>query len=103
MDEMRRFVEATRLPFVVKGVLSVHDALKCKEIGARGIQAHDSRDFVGPLVGGVQRERPAERIADHDDGAVFRVQPVDRGRDHLAVLARGQWTGRRLRRAPVAG
>lgn len=37
LEEMRSFVESTKLPFVVKGVLSVQDAKKCLEIGAAGI------------------------------------------------------------------
>lgn len=36
-EELRSFVQATQLPFVVKGVLSVEDAVKCAEIGAAGI------------------------------------------------------------------
>lgn len=36
-EEMKSFVEATDLPFVVKGVLSVSDAVKCVEIGAKAI------------------------------------------------------------------
>lgn len=37
MDMLRSYVELTRLPFVVKGVLSVLDAVKCAEIGAKAI------------------------------------------------------------------
>lgn len=36
-EDLRRYIELTRLPFVVKGVLSVHDAVKCAEIGVQGI------------------------------------------------------------------
>lgn len=36
-EDLRRYVEMTKLPFVVKGVLSVQDAVKCAEIGVRGI------------------------------------------------------------------
>ncbi len=36
-DMLRSYVESTRLPFVVKGVLSVADAVKCKEIGVKAI------------------------------------------------------------------
>ena len=36
-DMLRSYVESTKLPFVVKGVLGVSDALKCAEIGARAI------------------------------------------------------------------
>jgi isopentenyl diphosphate isomerase/L-lactate dehydrogenase-like FMN-dependent dehydrogenase len=37
LEELKRFVAATKLPFVVKGVLSVQDALKCMEAGVQGI------------------------------------------------------------------
>ncbi len=37
LEQMRSYVQATRLPFIIKGVLSVHDALAAKEIGAAGI------------------------------------------------------------------
>lgn len=37
LEEMRSFVKSTALPFIVKGVLSVQDAVKCLEIGAAGI------------------------------------------------------------------
>ena len=36
-DMLRSYIESTKLPFVVKGVLSVTDALKCAEIGAKAI------------------------------------------------------------------
>ena len=36
-DMLRSYVESTNLPFVVKGVLSVRDALVCADIGAKAI------------------------------------------------------------------
>lgn len=36
-DMLRSYVELTKLPFIVKGVLSVADAKKCAEIGAKAI------------------------------------------------------------------
>ena len=36
-EMLRSYVESTDLPFVVKGVLSVEDAMKCEDIGAKGI------------------------------------------------------------------
>ena len=36
-EDLRRYIATTNLPFVVKGVLSVQDAIKCAEIGVRGI------------------------------------------------------------------
>ena len=35
--DLKRYIEATKLPFIIKGVLSVNDAVKCAEIGAQGI------------------------------------------------------------------
>ena len=35
--DLRKYVESTKLPFIIKGVLSVHDAIKCAEIGVKGI------------------------------------------------------------------
>lgn len=37
LEELKSFIAATKLPFVIKGVLSVQDALKCLEAGAAGI------------------------------------------------------------------
>ena len=36
-DMLRSYVELTKLPFIVKGVLSVSDAVKCADIGAKAI------------------------------------------------------------------
>ena len=52
-EDLRRYIAMTNLPFVVKGVLSVHDAVKCAEIGVKGIVVshHGGRlnDAVPPL------------------------------------------------------
>lgn len=36
-EDIKRYVDSTELPFIIKGVLSVQDALKCAKIGAGGI------------------------------------------------------------------
>ena len=36
-DEIKSFIRATELPFIIKGVLSEQDACKCAEAGAAGI------------------------------------------------------------------
>lgn len=51
MEEIRSFVEATSLPFVVKGVLSSQDAYKCLKAGVRGIVVshhHGIMDYAVP-------------------------------------------------------
>lgn len=35
--DLKRYIEATRLPFIIKGVLSVQDAVRCADVGAQGI------------------------------------------------------------------
>ena len=51
---LRQYIESTKLPFVIKDVLSVHDPVACAEIGAKGIAVshHGGRmSFaVPPLV-----------------------------------------------------
>ncbi|MBO5241780.1 MAG: alpha-hydroxy-acid oxidizing protein [Lachnospiraceae bacterium] len=36
-EDLKRYIETTSLPFIIKGVLSVQDAIKCAQIGAKGI------------------------------------------------------------------
>ena len=37
LAELKRYVRATKLPFLVKGALSVHDAQVCRDIGCAGV------------------------------------------------------------------
>ena len=37
LDDLKRWIKATRLPFIVKGALSVHDALVCRDLGCAGV------------------------------------------------------------------
>lgn len=52
--ELAEYVKATRLPFIIKGVLSKQDALKCAEAGVQGmvISHHNGRldSAVPPLM-----------------------------------------------------
>lgn len=51
LDEIKTFVRATKLPFIIKGVLSEQDALKCAEAGASGIVVshhHGILDYAVP-------------------------------------------------------
>ncbi len=88
MEEMRRFVEATNLPFIVKGVLSVSDALKCQEIGAQGIvvshHGGEAIDYAVPIL----RVLPHIREA-LPDMTIFVDTGFQRGTDVLKALALG--------------
>lgn len=51
LDEIKEFVNATKLPFVIKGVLSEKDTYKCLEAGVKGIVVshhHGIMDFAVP-------------------------------------------------------
>ncbi|MDR3302948.1 MAG: alpha-hydroxy-acid oxidizing protein [Treponema sp.] len=51
LDEIRAFVKATTLPFIIKGVLSEEDAQKCLDAGAGGIVVshhHGLMDYAVP-------------------------------------------------------
>ncbi|MCL2775504.1 MAG: alpha-hydroxy-acid oxidizing protein [Oscillospiraceae bacterium] len=51
VNEVSQFVKATKLPFIIKGVLSEQDAHKCIEAGVRGIVVshhHGILDFAAP-------------------------------------------------------
>lgn len=37
LEDLRRWVQAVKLPFLVKGALSVHDALLCRDLGCAGV------------------------------------------------------------------
>ena len=37
LDDLKRWIKATRLPFIIKGALSVHDALVCRDLGCAGV------------------------------------------------------------------
>lgn len=50
-EELRSFIQATKLPFIIKGVLSVTDAMKALELGAAGIivsHHHGIMDYAVP-------------------------------------------------------
>jgi isopentenyl diphosphate isomerase/L-lactate dehydrogenase-like FMN-dependent dehydrogenase len=88
LDDMRRFRAATKLPFVIKGVLSTHDARQACDLGADGliVSSHggETIDFAMPVLQAlpaVRRECPELPIL-VDSG--FR-----RGADVLKALALG--------------
>jgi isopentenyl diphosphate isomerase/L-lactate dehydrogenase-like FMN-dependent dehydrogenase len=88
LDDLRRYRAATKLPFVVKGVLSAHDAKLAREIGADGliVSSHggETIDYAMPVLQAlpaVRRECPDLPIL-IDSG--FR-----RGADVLKALALG--------------
>lgn len=88
LEEMKEFVKVTKLPFVVKGVLSVKDAEKCLEAGVKGIVVshhHGIIDYAVPplmilpeIVRVVQKQIP-----------VFVDCGIESGSDVFKALALG--------------
>jgi 4-hydroxymandelate oxidase len=88
LDDLRRYRAATKLPFVIKGVLSAHDAALARELGADGLivsfHGGETIDYAMPVLQAlpaVRRECPNLPIL-VDSG--FR-----RGADVLKALALG--------------
>ncbi len=49
-DELKDFIQSTKLPFIVKGVLSTRDAEKCLKAGAQGIVVSHHHNMVSYSV-----------------------------------------------------
>lgn len=88
MEELKSFVQATKLPFIIKGVLSESDARKALEIGAAGIivsHHHGIMDYaVPPLM-------ILPKIAKVIDGRIpiFVDCCIESGMDAFKALALG--------------
>lgn len=87
-EELSQFVRATGLPFIVKGVLSVSDAEKCADAGAKGVLISHHHGImqcaVPPLMA-----LPEIRKALGGDIEIFVDCSVDSGMDAFKCLALG--------------
>lgn len=88
-EDLKRYAASTKLPFVAKGVLSVHDALKARDAGCSAIVVshhHGRIPFGIPPVSVL----PAIRKALEGSGvAIFADCSIDDGRDAYKALALG--------------
>lgn len=87
-DEIRGFAEAAKIPFVVKGVHSVTDALKCVRAGAHGIivsHHHGILDYAVPPL----KVLPEIVKAVEGKIPVFADCGIDSGYDVFKALALG--------------
>jgi isopentenyl diphosphate isomerase/L-lactate dehydrogenase-like FMN-dependent dehydrogenase len=88
LEEIKSFVKATGLPFVIKGVLSEQDTYKCLSAGVRGIVVshhHGMMDYALPPL------KILPRIAKIVNGAipVFVDCGIARGMDVFKAIALG--------------
>ena len=88
-DDIRQYVAATKLPFVIKGVLSVQDAVKCKEAGVKGIVVshhHGRFPLAAPPLAILPDIVKAVRAKDMK---IFVDCGIDNGYDSFLALALG--------------
>lgn len=87
-DEIKMFVDAAKVPFIVKGVLSVADAVKSAEAGAGGIVVshHHGRmnSCIPPLMA-----LPRIKAAVGDRVKIFVDCGIESGMDAYKALALG--------------
>lgn len=106
MSELKRYMSSTKLPFVVKGVLSIKDAIKSIEAGAAAIVVSNHGgsiiDYAVPPL------KMLPDIARHLEGKIpiFLDGGILRGSDvfkALALGAQGVLVGRTLMAGLAAG
>ena len=88
LDEINTFVEAAKVPFIVKGVLSVSDALKCIDAGVKGIVVshhHGIMNYATPPL----MVLPKIKEAVGDRMKIFVDCGIESGMDVYKALALG--------------
>lgn len=88
LEELKSFVDASKLPFIIKGILSVEDALKCVEIGVGGIVVSHHNGIIDYAV---PTYRILQDIVKAVDGKipVFVDCGIGSGMDAFKALALG--------------
>ncbi len=88
-DMLRSYAESTKLPFVVKGVLSVTDALKCAEIGAKGIIVSHHHGRLPYAVPPMMILPEIKEALEDKDVKIFVDCGIESGSDVYKALALG--------------
>ena len=86
--QIRKYMESTSLPYVIKGVLSVRDAVACKEIGAAAIVVSHHNGRLNYAVPPLQ-VLPAIKEAVGDSLKIFVDCGIASGADAYKALALG--------------
>lgn len=89
LEDLKQYVEAAHVPFVAKGVLSVQDALKCRDVGCKAVLVshhHGRLPYAIPPVAIL----PAIKEALKGSGMqIFCDCHIDSGYDAYKALAMG--------------
>lgn len=88
LDEIMQFVKATRLPFIIKGVLSVQDAAKCLEAGVQGIVVSHHHGIMPYAVPPLMILPRIAKVIDHRI-PIFVDCGITSGMDVFKALALG--------------
>lgn len=87
-DEIKGFIRASKLPFIIKGVLSVQDAYKCAEAGAKGIVVSHHHGIMDYAVPPLMILPEIVKVIDHSI-PVFVDCGISSGIDAFKALALG--------------
>lgn len=88
LNEIKEFIGSTKLPFVIKGVLSEQDAYKCLEAGAKGIVVSHHHGIMNYAVPPLMILPKIARVIDHQI-PIFVDCGVMSGMDVFKALALG--------------
>jgi 4-hydroxymandelate oxidase len=89
MVELKRLARITKLPFILKGVLSAHDAQKALEIGAGGIVVSNHAGVVIDYAAHALEVLPEIKAVIGDRMPIFVDSGIRRGSDVMKALALG--------------
>ena len=88
LEELGTYIRSTRLPFLVKGVLSAHDAVVCRDLGAAGAILSHHNGLLKYAVPPVML-LPEIRKAVGPDFLLIADGGIESGFDAFKALARG--------------
>jgi isopentenyl diphosphate isomerase/L-lactate dehydrogenase-like FMN-dependent dehydrogenase len=106
VSDLRELADSTELPFIVKGVMSVEDALDAVDAGARGIDVSNHGGRVLDSTRGVAEVLPEVVKAVDGKATISAGGGVRTGFDVLKMLALGAdavLIGRDIIRAAIGG
>lgn len=89
LKELKRLAEATKLPFILKGVLSAQDAKKALEIGAGGIVISNHGGSIIDYAAHPLEVLPEIKKVIGDQMPIFVDSGFRRGSDVMKALALG--------------
>jgi len=88
LEEIAGFVKATKLPFIIKGVLSTQDAIKCVRAGIKGIVVSHHHGTISYAVPPLMVLPEIVKVVD-DDMQIFVDCAIETGMDVFKCIALG--------------